>query len=268
MHFRTQATMNQLIDTTICPRIFTEVADFFDCNWTTTNSTFRHEVKEFVDLYSDLLVNSMLHMPRYNEIVEKDPTYESKWWNQLFENDTICIFPNFYCDTYITPFYCNRTEEKEWLRQFYNSAGGTNWTNSTNWMTDTDYCDWFGVKCCSAIPMQYTIKPPFIHNLQDLPHKCINYLNFGGYKNQKNNVAGSLPPWWFNSTVFTMFFIENEENSQNHLTGFSMNTQTNYQIWLQSLYPSIISVATMDLCHNFPKEDVCAHLMLTGVIDM
>ena len=210
--------MKQLIDTTICPRILTEVADYLDCNWTTTNSTFRHEAEEFVDLYSGLLVNSMLHMPRYNEIVENDPTYESKWWKQLFHDEEVCVFPNFYCDTYITPFYCNRTEEKEWLRQFYNSAGGTNWTNSTNWMTDTDYCYWFGVKCCSAIPMQYTIEPPFIHNLTYLPHKCMNYLNFAS-RNQRNNVAGSLPPWWFNSTVFTMFFIENEDDSRNHLTG-------------------------------------------------
>eukprot|EP00656_Telonema_subtile_P046604 TRINITY_DN530_c0_g1_i1.p1 TRINITY_DN530_c0_g1~~TRINITY_DN530_c0_g1_i1.p1 ORF type:complete len:146 (-),score=46.83 TRINITY_DN530_c0_g1_i1:90-527(-) len=39
------------------------------------------------------------------------------------------------------------TEELTALVDLYHSAGGTGWRRSDSWLSDTDYCSWYGVVC-------------------------------------------------------------------------------------------------------------------------
>ena len=61
-------------------------------------------------------------------------------------NTNRCVFPDFYCESalpFSTEESCNKTEERKWLKEFYFSTNGDNWTINTNWLNDSlDYCEW------------------------------------------------------------------------------------------------------------------------------
>lgn len=213
-----------IISADVCPRLITELSLNLDCTLEASNATFKHEVLEFADIYGDIFINSQLN-PKYSDNTysynrtdnsTKSIYNESDWWQNWFGDDDICIVPNLYCDTYISPFYCNRTEEEQWLRDFYHSTNGNHWINNTNWLqNDTDYCDWYGIECCSKIVNNYSTSAPFVTNFTYLPHKCINSIDFGS-SGHRNNITGVLPSYWFNSTVFSKLKIENSGESDYH----------------------------------------------------
>lgn len=41
----------------------------------------------------------------------------------------------------------NKEDDRATLLQFFNVTNGGNWTNSTGWDTDDNFCTWFGVGC-------------------------------------------------------------------------------------------------------------------------
>ena len=104
--------------------------------------------------------------------------------------------PYFYCDTMEQRLYCNKTEELLYLRNFYHSLDGDNWNNSRFWLDPhVDYCKWYGVYCCNtSYPLYQT---------------CINIIYM-----DDNNLTGTLPSPWINSSVLTIFSA-----SHNHITG-------------------------------------------------
>ena len=39
---------------------------------------------------------------------------------------------------------CNKTQERQWLTEFYNSTNGDNWKINDGWLDDSiDYCEWY-----------------------------------------------------------------------------------------------------------------------------
>lgn len=38
------------------------------------------------------------------------------------------------------------------LAAIYYETNGENWVTKTNWLSEENHCDWYGVDCCSAIP--------------------------------------------------------------------------------------------------------------------
>ena len=70
---------------------------------------------------------------------------------------------------------------------------GDYWLNSDNWLSnDTDYCDWYGIRCCKV---------------GLLNEQCINFIVL-----DNNNLTGTLPNWWFNSNIFDIFSILNDNS--------------------------------------------------------
>ena len=139
-------------------------------------------------------------------------------WDKYFDIDE-CIFPNFYCDTVNTTYYCDQEEELSWLEEFYHSTNGDNWINNTNWLItndNTSYCDWHGIRCCSKI-VNYnkTTGEPYI---TPLSHSCLNMI-----KLSDNNVTGTFPDYWFESTIFTILSIRGKNINNTYADPNSMH---------------------------------------------
>ena len=94
-------------------------------------------------------------------------------------NDHLCN-PNAYILT-----------DRKTLAAFYNSTGGTRWTNSTNWLTDAPLDEWFGVtaadsKVTGLILTENNLRglvPPELRSLTKLQHLDLS----------ENELAGNLP---------------------------------------------------------------------------
>ena len=120
-------------------------------------------------------------------------------YDKLFDIDE-CVFPNFYCDTVNTTYYCNPEKEREWLEDFYFATNGDSWKDSTNWLSNNvSHCDgWFGVRCCDKIvQFNHTTNSTYYTHLN---HSCLNTIQL-----DDNQINGTLPNEWFNSTIFTIF---------------------------------------------------------------
>ena len=136
-----------------------------------------------------------------------------------------CVLP-YYCGQQQN-LYCNETLEHEWLVDLYNSTNGDNWFNNTNWLSDSNHCEWYGIHCCtifhddtnntattdtrtSTRTSYTTLTTPSNSNLKTMTvQRCINFVLF-----LENNLLGSLPNYWPNSTVLTTLSME-----ENYLTG-------------------------------------------------
>ena len=106
------------------------------------------------------------------------------------------FMPDFYCPTMEPRLYCNKTEELLYLHDFYHSLGGDHWKHNRHWLDpNIDYCKWYGIYCCNtSYPLYQT---------------CINIINLSD-----NNLTGTLPSTWINSSVLTIFVAKH-----NHLSG-------------------------------------------------
>ena len=59
----------------------------------------------------------------------------------------LCFIPGF--DLWKNTRYC--PAERNLLKEFYDSAKGSEWTVSTNWMDPfIGHCDWYGIECNDA----------------------------------------------------------------------------------------------------------------------
>eukprot|EP01084_Bolivina_argentea_P275316 469510_1 len=148
-------------------------------------------------------------LPTFNRLRSTINTIKSKSIHQFRPNrpiDPFCIvpdehfnytfMPDFYCPTMVQNLYCNKTEELQYLHKFYYALGGNNWINSSYWLNDSvDYCKWHGIYCCNtSYPLYQT---------------CINIIYM-----KDNNLTGTLPSPWINSSVLTVFTAEDS-----HITG-------------------------------------------------
>eukprot|EP01083_Nonionella_stella_P299547 1018004_1 len=111
-------------------------------------------------------------------------------------NYSFTFMPNLYCPSMVKDLYCNKTEELQYLHKFYHSLGGDHWFNNTHWLDPAvDYCRWHGIYCCNtSYPLYKT---------------CINIVYM-----THNNLSGTLPTPWINSSVLTIFGA-----SQNRISG-------------------------------------------------
>eukprot|EP01083_Nonionella_stella_P184459 669736_1 len=104
-------------------------------------------------------------------------------------NYSFTFMPNLYCPSMVKDLYCNKTEELQYLHKFYHSLGGDHWFNNTHWLDPAvDYCRWHGIYCCNtSYPLYQT---------------CINIIYM-----KENNLSGTLPTPWINSSVLTVFDV-------------------------------------------------------------
>jgi hypothetical protein len=69
------------------------------------------------------------------------------------------------------------------LATIYYQNGGTNWTNTSNWLSSKGHCDWFGVTCCKELIKDEA--PTCFHEDPD----AIIDLNLGD-----NHLSGPMTP--------------------------------------------------------------------------
>ena len=147
-------------------------------------------------------------MPTFNKLLSKINVFKDPSINKYRPTrpiDPFCVnsqsfnytfLPFFYCPTMETYLHCNKTEELQYLHKFYHSLGGDKWKNKTHWLDpNVDYCQWYGIYCCNtSYPLYQT---------------CINIISL-----DDNNLIGTLPSPWINSTVLSLFYV-----SHNYING-------------------------------------------------
>ena len=235
-----------LLNSNGCPQFVDEVSKAVHCP-VVSNSSF--SVTDYLGLispyrshsyYTKFLLDTYNKQKKYNtntnSIINQDTADEERIGSK------ICLLPNFYCETCISPFVCNRTQERQWLTDFYHSTNGEYWNNSirTNWLKNgTDYCDWNGVYCCDIYATFHKNSNNSDHindysndididiEFKKLNNTCMNRLLFPSH----NNITGVLPNYWFNSTVFSYIHIQGfyagDKSPKNFLHGTIPNFKYN-----------------------------------------
>ena len=244
-----------LIDSTACPKFAQNFANDLHCP----------NISNFsLDLYFDLLVhttsnidhdwkNTTLCNTNGTNIINitsgmRVPPSILKY-EKMFGKKDVCWLPNFYCDSYQTPFICNKAQEKQWLTDFYYSTNGDNWINNSNWLKTDDYCLWHGVRCCNKI-VNFDFNIDYssidIKKIDDyvsitlLTDTCMN-----AFLMNSNNVSGILPKNWFNSTIFTILEITGNPNSTLNPKKFGLKGN------ISDYSSNIPNIAVIALGHQF-----------------
>lgn len=207
-----------LFDTTVCPKLTQEISNKFRCP---ANFSVEFPFESYFDLLVDYKSNPT-DLAKYTNYLIPNNTWLTNITNPI--NGTVCVVPNFYCDTCDTNFYCNPEQEKRWLLDLYSSTNGQYWFNNTNWISENvDHCSgWYGVSCCDTIIHLHGNYSTFSQSIETLPYKCINHLNL-----DNNNVSGILPNYWPNSTIFSVVSISNNHVTNNALKGRLPNWSQN-----------------------------------------
>lgn len=98
-----------------------------------------------------------------------------------------------------------RVLECQALVALYESTNGSNWRDKTRWLTEVDYCSWYGVTCVgesssrrvSAIDLQIN----WMYG--ELPSEINNFLSLTHLALQTNYLYGSIPSNLDNLTNLT-----------------------------------------------------------------
>ena len=78
------------------------------------------------------------------------------------------------------------------LASFYYTFGGENWSNSTNWLQDAHYCDWFGVLCNRAKKLEQLVLEE--NNLiGTIPSEVALWTDLQVFWLSNNEVSGTIP---------------------------------------------------------------------------
>ncbi|NQU66937.1 MAG: leucine-rich repeat domain-containing protein, partial [Candidatus Marinimicrobia bacterium] len=98
------------------------------------------------------------------------------------------------------------------LVAFYNSTSGDGWTNNTGWLTDTLFCNWYGITCSDG----YVTQISFYNNnlLGSIPSELGNLTNLQVLHLYNNQLSGSIP-----SDLGNLMNLTYLELSYNQLTG-------------------------------------------------
>ena len=82
----------------------------------------------------------------------------------------------------------NKTQERQWLIDLYNSTNGNDWIKNQNWLSNDDYCHWHNIRCCNHY-LTYNKsnrKPQIVYFDESYINSiCLTY----------NNLTGTLPNW-------------------------------------------------------------------------
>jgi hypothetical protein len=90
----------------------------------------------------------------------------------------------------------NRTTDRLALEELYLATGGANWTNSNGWLTATDFCSWFGVKC-DADNRVSTIKLAAFGLNGTIPASIGHFDHLTDLALPSNDIYGTIPPSLF-----------------------------------------------------------------------
>ncbi len=102
-------------------------------------------------------------------------------------------------------------EERAALMALYDATDGPNWTNSTGWGTETDYCDWFGVICLNASVYEIDLRR---NNLSgELPQALAQLTQLDELILVGNALTGSLPAWLSELPALKHVYLNNNEFS-------------------------------------------------------
>ncbi|MDY8138495.1 hypothetical protein [Aquimarina sp. 2201CG5-10] len=98
--------------------------------------------------------------------------------------------------------------EKQALIDLYNSTDGANWTNNTNWLTDTPVCDWFGVTVVDGKVKELKLSR---NNLTgEIPSNIGNQLiNIRIFYARENNISGLIPESFGNASLLEGLDLHN-----------------------------------------------------------
>lgn len=121
-------------------------------------------------------------------------------------------------------------QECQALVDLYDSTNGPNWDVSTNWDTDTNVCNWYGVTCLSnrvrtldlntnnlwgTLPVSMSGLTQITHlNLSNnnimgiLPSEWSSLTSMLNFQIWNNDLTGSLPSSWSGWTIVNTFEVE------------------------------------------------------------
>ena len=139
------------------------------------------------------------------------------------------------------------------LAALYNSTGGANWTNSTNWLTNAPLGDWVGVDTndderVTGINLE-------ANNLSgQLPSEFGDLIFLERINVSSNQLTGELPQSLTNLTLLEYFYFDNN-------AGLCAPVDASFQAWLQS-----IADFRGDICDTPPEPPPTSECMdaLTG----
>jgi len=124
--------------------------------------------------------------------------------------------------------------ERYILIVFYFSTNGIGWNDNTNWLTDADYCSWYGISCSNGfLDSMYRIEGIYLgmNKLRGIiPEELSSLQNLLSLSLFSNKITGTL-----SSKLLTFSNIQSIDIYDNKITGALPDTLYN-MISLQSLH--------------------------------
>lgn len=161
----------------------------------------------------------------------------------MFKKYTI-IFATFLCYLLIPKIIKAQPVNKEdslALVDLYNSTGGSNWINSTNWLTSKPVSEWYGISVYNNRVNTISLAN---NNLDgEIPASVGNISELGGLWLFDNKLAGNIPSSIGNLTRLGALYLQN-----NRLTGTIPSSVCN----LTNL--SVLFLANNQLSGNIPEQ--------------
>lgn len=126
-------------------------------------------------------------------------------------------------------------DEDQALDDFYHTMGGTSWNNNTNWKSQVNRCQWYGITCDSLGHVTKLVLQTNALN-GDL-HACKNFtaLQWLTVLSLDNNkITGTLPEAW---------------NTMHNLKTMTLSYNS-IQSGIPQSYSNMTALETIDLSHN------------------
>ncbi len=110
--------------------------------------------------------------------------------------DTICSVP---------------TIERNALIDLYNALNGINWTNNTNWNSDAQLCDWFGITITNGHVSHVNLSSNQL--IGEIPSSLGDLTNLISLDLSSNQIYGSIPIELGNLSLLQQVYVGNNQLS-------------------------------------------------------